>query len=86
VQASSYGRCSRVRSPSDWKPVATVGIGVKEIRVHAGKEYRVIYVARFSEVVYVIHAFDKKARRTPKSEIDLARTRYRNMLNTRKQK
>lgn len=63
----------------------SVGIGVSEIRIHEGGAFRLIYVAKFSEAVYVLHAFPKKARKTPKADIDLARTRYRAMLKGRKQ-
>ena len=66
--------------PADWKPMPTVGPGVNEIRVHAGREYRVLYVAKFAETVYVLHAFVKKTRRTPKSDIDLASKRYRHLM------
>ena len=51
--------------PSDWKPMATVGMGVMEIRVHTRLEHRVFYVAKFEEAVYVLHAFEKRTRRTP---------------------
>ena len=46
--------------------------------------FRVIYVAKFSEAIYVFHAFRKKGQKTPKAEIELARKRYRTMLNERK--
>lgn len=59
--------------PSDWKPMRSVGPGVVEIRVHAGGEYRVLYLARFAEGVYVLHAFEKKTRQTRKADVDLAR-------------
>ncbi len=69
--------------PSDWKPMPSVGSGVREIRVHADGEFRVIYIARFDEAVYVLHAFEKKARRTPKPDIDIARKRYRALISER---
>ena len=62
----------------------SVGLGVKEIRVRDGGAFRVIYVARFAEAVYVLHAFQKKANKTPKPEIDLARRRFRDLLQERK--
>lgn len=43
--------------PLDWKPMRAVGPGVCEVRVHAGNEYRLIYVAKHAEAVYVLHAF-----------------------------
>jgi phage-related protein len=63
--------------PSDWKPMSGVGIGVREIRIHTGGAWRVIYVAKFAEAVYVLHAFGKKTQRTPQSDIELAAKRYR---------
>lgn len=45
---------------SDWKSMLTIGQGVKEIRVHVRNEYRVIYVAKFKEAIYVLHGFLKK--------------------------
>lgn len=74
------------KEPSDWKPMETVGAGVKEIRIHAESGYRVLYVAKFAEAVYVLHGFEKKARRTPKAEIDLANKRYRDLLTERRKK
>ena len=61
-----------------------VGTGVQEIRVHAGTERRVFYVARFAEGVYVLHAFEKRTRKTPKRNIEQARNRYRDLLKTRR--
>lgn len=72
--------------PEDWKPMPTVGLGVNEIRVRVEKAYRVIYVAKFAEGIYVIHAFEKKARKTPKSDIELARRRFRDLVQERKRR
>jgi phage-related protein len=63
----------------------SVGLGVREIRVREGGAFRVFYVARFTEAVYVLHAFQKKARKTPKLDIDLARRRFRALIQERKQ-
>jgi phage-related protein len=63
--------------PSDWKPMNEVGAGVREIRIHVLGEWRVLYVAKFTEAVYVLHAFQKKTQKTQKEDIELARTRYR---------
>jgi len=63
--------------PSDWKPMQIIGSGVKEIRIHILGEWRVIYVAKHHEAVYVLHVFQKKTRKTSRQEIDLARQRYR---------
>ena len=63
--------------PSDWKPIQIVGSGVREIRIHLLGEWRVIYVATLHDAVYVLHAFQKKTRKTRQQDIDLARQRYK---------
>ena len=66
------------RDPGDWKPMSTVGAGACEIRVRDDTgAFRVIYVARFEDAVYVLHAFQKKSRKTSRSDLYLARKRYR---------
>ncbi len=50
--------------PTDWKPMPGIGAGVYELRVHEAEEWRVIYVAKLSDAVYVLHAFQKKGRKT----------------------
>lgn len=72
--------------PGDWKPMPSVGLGVSEIRVRVERAYRVMYVAKFGESIYVVHAFEKKAQRTPKTDIELARRRFRALVNERKQR
>jgi phage-related protein len=63
--------------PSDFKPLLGVGPGAYEIRVHVEGEWRVIYVAKFSDSIYVLHAFQKKTRKTRKEDLELAHRRYR---------
>ena len=70
--------------PEDWKPMPSIGIGVKEIRVRENRAYRIIYVAMFSEAIYVLHVFEKRAQKTPKPDIELARTRFRALVHDRK--
>jgi phage-related protein len=72
--------------PTDFRPMPQVGQGVMEIRVHAGSEYRVLYVARFAEAVYVLHSFVKKTQTTRKSDLNLASERYRAAVRTRSRK
>lgn len=72
------------RNPDDWKPLSTIGIGVKEIRIHTGQEYRVIYIASFAEGIYVLHAFEKKTRMTPKRDLEMARSRLREVIRHRR--
>ena len=66
------------RDPADFKPVPSVGPGAYEIRVRdeAGA-FRVIYVAKFAHAVYVLHAFQKKTRKTSRADIALATNRYK---------
>lgn len=54
-----------------------VGSGVNEIRIHTGLEHRVLFVAKFEEAVYVLHAFEKKSRQTRDKDLALARGRLR---------
>jgi len=72
------------KEPSDWKPMPSIGLGVNEIRVRAGNAYRLIYVARFSEAVYVLHAFEKKSRKTSKRDVELARNRFTALVSERR--
>ena len=66
--------------------MADVGSGVMEIRVHGENEFRVFYVARFEEAVYVLHCFVKKTRATRKADIELGKQRYDAMLELRRSK
>ena len=61
--------------PSDWKPMANIGRGVKEVRIHVLGEWRIIYVAKFEEAVYVLHSFQKKTQKTSHHDIALAQKR-----------
>jgi phage-related protein len=72
--------------PLDWKPMETVGVGVREIRIREEKAYRILYVAKFAEAIYVIHAFEKKTQKTSKADLTLASNRYRQLVNERKKK
>jgi phage-related protein len=66
------------REPADFKPLPTVGSGACEIRIRdAAGTFRVVYVAKFEEAVYVLHAFQKKTRKTSRADIELAVQRYR---------
>lgn len=78
---TSYVQCGL--EPNDWK--SSVGKGVQEIRIHTEAEHRVFYMAKFPEAIYVLHAFEKRARRTPKRDLDLAKHRLRLLLNQRAQ-
>jgi len=64
-------------APVDFKPMKDVGKGAYEIRVHLDGAWRVIYVARFADAIYVLHAFEKKTRKTSQNDLELARRRYK---------
>ena len=61
--------------PRDWKPVATVGPGVIEMRVRVGGAFRLVYIAKFAEAVYVLHVFQKKSQKTSPLDLAVARAR-----------
>ena len=79
-------RVQQGRDPNDWKPMNDIGHGVREIRIGTGIEHRVFYLAKFPEAVYVLHAFQKRSRKTPKRELQLARDRFRDLLIRRRVK
>ena len=70
--------------PSDWKPMPSIGAGVVEIRIHETGEYRVLYVAKFPEAIYALHAFAKKSQRTRQAEIEVARRNLAEVLRHRR--
>ncbi len=61
--------------PGNWKPMKTVGAGVREIRIHHEGQFRVIYVAKNDDAVRVLHAFRKKTQQTRRQDIEIARQR-----------
>ena len=61
-----------------------VGAGAYEIRIHALGEWRVIYVAKFADAVYVLHALQKKTQQTRKEDITLATARYKQLKESAK--
>lgn len=63
-----------------------VGAGVYEIRVRAEGAFRVFYVAKFAEGIYVLHAFQKKSQQTSRLDMEVGRARYRDVVNQRKER
>lgn len=73
--------------PDDWKPFEKVGPGTKEIRISLDDGwFRVMYVAKFDEAVYVLHCFKKKSNKTSKKDTGLAANRYKQVLQQRREK
>jgi phage-related protein len=66
--------------PDDWKPMKTVGPGVREIRIRdRSGAFRVIYCAGLADRIVVLHALQKRTQRTAKSDIELAAKRLRDL-------
>jgi phage-related protein len=69
------------REPDDWKPMNAIGHGVREIRIRdAAGAFRVMYVAKFDDAIYVLHCFQKKTQKTSRTDLNLAAQRYRELL------
>jgi phage-related protein len=72
---------SRARKPDNWKPMPRVGSGVQEIRLRdAAGAFRVMYVAKFADAIYVLHCFKKKSQATRSADLELAERRYRELI------
>ena len=72
--------------PSDWKSMPSIGAGVQEIRIHTELEHRVFYVAKFEEAIHVLHAFEKKSRETASYDLNLAKSRFSELLQRRRRR
>ena len=81
------GKVQAGLEPADWKAFDDAGAGAKEIRIRdASGIYRVMYVAKYEEAVYVLHCFQKKTQTTSKQNKAIAAARYRAVINRRKGK
>ena len=65
--------------------MATIGAGVREIRIHTGTEHRVLYLAKCAEAIYVLHGLEKRTRKTAKRDTELARERFAALLAWRRE-
>jgi phage-related protein len=71
--------------PDNWKPFDIVGAGTREIRISEQEGvFRVMYVTKFVEAVYVLHCFQKKTQATSRHDREMAEARYRAVANVRK--
>lgn len=78
-------KLQRGELPDDWRPFPDVGSGVNEIRIDSpGGWFRVMYVAKFEEAVYVLHSFQKKSRKTLRSDVEISKACYRVVVAERK--
>jgi phage-related protein len=71
--------------PDDWKPMQTIGPGVREIRIHVAGAHRVFYVATRSEASYVLHAFEKKTQKTSARDLRIGRERFNELRKSGQQ-
>jgi len=70
--------------PEDWKSFETIGAGVREIRIRdATGIFRIMYVAKFPEAIYVLHSFRKTSQATSKEDKQIASVRYRAIIRQR---
>lgn len=79
-------RVQQGKLPRDWKTIRTIGPGVVEIRVRGDGAFRLMYVARFAEAVYVLHVFQKKTQKTSELDLAVARRRFALVRCTREEK
>ena len=81
------GKVQAGLEPADWKPFDDVGPGTREVRISDAKGiFRVMYVAKFEDAIYVLHCFQKKSQATSKQDKEIATARYRAVVNARKGK
>ena len=73
-------------SPKEFKYMPIVGSGCYELRLKIDRQYRVFYVAKYHEAIYVLHAFVKKTQQTSRTDIEIAAKRHRALLNYRQEK
>jgi len=81
------GRVQAGLDPDDWKPFDDVGAGVREVRIRDDHGiYRVMYVAKFEEAIYVLHCFQKKTQTTSQRDKEIAASRYRAVIQQKKER
>ena len=86
-QEAGY-QLSRVQhgeEPADWRPLASTGPGVTELRIRTAVAHRVIYVAKFADAVYVLHAFEKRSRKIRPVDLAVAKKRWSDLLRQRRE-
>jgi phage-related protein len=74
------------RDPDDWKPMNSIGAGVREIRVRDERGiFHVLYVTKFGDTIYVLHCFQKKTQKTSAGDVEIAARRYKELQRERMQ-
>jgi len=72
-------RVQRNIDPENWKPFTAIGQGVREIRIQVGKQYRIMYIAKFANKVHILHVFEKKTQKTRTTDIEIAKNRLKSV-------
>jgi phage-related protein len=71
------------KQPDNWKPMTTIGHGVNKIRLrNENGAFRIIYIAKLEDAIYVLHAFEKKSQKTSQTDLELARKRRNELRST----
>ena len=79
-------KIQRGLEPSDWKSMISIDHGVKEIRIHDENQYRVLYIAKFEDAIYILHAFCKKTQKTSKKDLEIAKNGLMQLKKMKKKK
>lgn len=83
------GRVQQGLDPNHFREMPSIGAGVREIKVQDENksQYRLIYVAKFEEAIYVIHVITKKTtEKTDKDDIEISKKRYKEIVESRKKR
>ena len=84
-RVTNCGNCNAVKVRTTGDLSRKWGPGVNEIRIDSPDGwFRVMYVAKFEEAIYVLHSFQKSTRKTARNDVEIARTRYRAVVSERK--
>ena len=78
-------RIQQGKLPRDWKTITAVGSGVMEIRVRLEGAFRLMYIAKYAEAIYVLHVFQKKTQKTSELDLAVARRRLALVYRTRQE-
>jgi len=73
--------------PPDSKPMKTVGPGVYELRDQDERAwYRVFYLKKIADVIYVLHCFEKQTAQTEQKDIQVAKERLKRLFEEQRKK
>jgi phage-related protein len=73
-------RLQQGKVPHDSRPMRSIGKGVFELRQRdAHGWYRLIYLTRVEDTLYMLHAFTKKSAKTSRNDLAIAASRLKNV-------